>query len=183
MASRSPEHLGSVPRSSSPLSALDWTRLGLSACLPLWLCSQRDTFCSCSERSSCSLGSLCPGGRGRECVAFMRGDCREAGCHGARGPGCTPRTPRFSGCVAITAARGARAKGERRGSLRQSSRRARRGHTAAQEGLSGHGPGTDRSLLVVFSWLRCYACVPGAGSEPTDSQACPRVSPGLAYTE
>lgn len=34
-------------------------------------------------------------------------------------------------------------------------------------------PGTDWSLLVVFSRIQCYACVPSAGSQPTDSQTCP----------
>lgn len=74
---------------------------GLSSpSLSLVICSQQKALHSCSKRSLNSLGSLCPGGRDRECVAIIRGDCWEAGCHGIAGTGAAlPRCPRFLACI------------------------------------------------------------------------------------
>lgn len=83
IASRLQDHKASVPRSPGPLHTSQVRDLSPCSLTPsVSVCSHKEALCSCSEKRSNSLGSLCPGGRDHECVAIIRDDCWEAGCHG-----------------------------------------------------------------------------------------------------
>lgn len=160
-------------------------RLGTS-CLPfslLFLSVPSRKLLQLRQERLTSPGSL-PGGGGL-CVAVIRGNCWEAGCHGAaEARAALPGCPGFLGCPTITAARGTHGEGGEASSLLtgivqrkvRGPRPRRRVRLAQAEHRWERDPGGDWSLPVVFAWLRCAARVPSAGSKPTDSQACPECS-------
>lgn len=112
------------PRDVSAVSPGPWDhsdhhRLDTS-CLPLSVSlSPAGSFLQLLQEPLTSSGSLCPGGRSRERVAIIRGDCWEAGCHGRRGRGCTPKLSQGSRlCDSRCGDRHTHGKGEGSSSLR-----------------------------------------------------------------